>query len=441
MKINSKTQNITNDIFKKRRNQLIDMTSDGVLIIPAMHSSIRNNDVDYEFRQDSSFWYFSGFEEPDAVMVLDGKSKKKYTMFVNPYDPDMAIWVGGRAGAKGIEEDFGADKGISINKLKEKLYEITEQHERIYYSFGDDPIIDPIIKDILIKRRQSSDRRNKNPLEIKDPSPLINEMRLIKSKEEINLIQTAIDITEKGFLKAMQFTKYDKNEFEIQAVLEYEFRAGGSKRNGYPSIVASGSNACTLHYIENNSILKNSELLLIDAGAEFNYYTADITRTWPIKGIFDKEQRAIYEIVLEAQKKSIEIIKPGVPIAMIHQKALEIIVQGLIDLKILNDTKENILENKDYIDYFMHGTSHWLGIDVHDVGNYKQNNKSTILKPGMVFTVEPGIYFGENIKNIPQKYKNIGIRIEDNILVTESSHKILSNNIPKEITDIERILK
>ena len=188
-------------------------------------------------------------------------------------------------------------------------------------------------------------------------------------------------------------------------------------------------------------ILKNSELLLIDAGAEFNYYTADITRTWPIKGIFDKEQRAIYEIVLEAQKKSIEIIKPGVPIAMIHQKALEIIVQGLIDLKILNDTKENILENKDYIDYFMHGTSHWLGIDVHDVGNYKQNNKSTILKPGMVFTVEPGIYFGENIKNIPQKYKNIGIRIEDNILVTESSHKILSNNIPKEITDIERILK
>ena len=441
MKINSKTQNITNDIFKKRRNQLIDMTSDGVLIIPAMHSSIRNNDVDYEFRQDSSFWYFSGFEEPDAVMVLDGKSKKKYTMFVNPYDPDMAIWVGGRVGSKGIEEDFVADKGISINKLKEKLYEITEQHERIYYSFGDDPIIDPIIKDILIKRRQSSDRRNKNPLEIKDPSPLINEMRLIKSKEEINLIQTAIDITEKGFLKAMQFTKHDKNEFEIQAVLEYEFRAGGSKRNGYPSIVASGSNACTLHYIENNSILKNSELLLIDAGAEFNYYTADITRTWPIKGIFDKEQRAIYEIVLEAQKKSIEIIKPGVPIAMIHQKALEIIVQGLIDLKILNDTKENILENKDYIDYFMHGTSHWLGIDVHDVGNYKQNNKSTILKPGMVFTVEPGIYFGENIKNIPQKYKNIGIRIEDNILVTESSHKILSNNIPKEITDIERILK
>ena len=440
MNINSKTQNITNDIFKKRRNQLIDMASDGVFIIPAMHSSIRNNDVDYEFRQNSSFWYFSGFEEPDAVMILDSKSKNQYTMFVNPYDPDMAIWVGARAGTKGIEENFCVDKGISINKLKEKLYEITEQHERIYYSFGDDPIIDPIIKDILIKRRQSSDRRNKNPLEIKDPSPLINEMRLIKSKDEINLIQRAIDITEKGFLKAMQSTEHAENEFEIQAVLEYEFRAGGSKRNGYPSIVASGSNACTLHYIENNSILKDSELLLIDAGAEFNYYTADITRTWPIKGIFDKEQRAIYEIVLQAQKKSIEIIKPGVPIGMIHKKALEIIVQGLIDLKILNDTKENILENKDYMNYFMHGTSHWLGIDVHDVGNYKQNNKSTLLKPGMVFTVEPGIYFGENIKNVSQKYKNIGIRIEDNILVTESSHKILSDNIPKEITDIEKIL-
>jgi len=441
MKINSKTQNITNDIFKNRRNRLINMASNGVFIIPAMHSSIRNNDVDYEFRQNSSFWYFSGFEEPDAVMILDSKSKKQYTMFVNPYDLDIAIWVGARAGIKGIEENFGADKGISINKLKEKLYEITEQHEIIYYSFGDDPIIDPIIKDILIKRRQSSDRRNKNPLEIKDPSPLINEMRLIKSKEEINSIQTAIDITEKGFLKAMQSTEHDKNEFEIQAVLEYEFRANGSKRNGYPSIVASGSNACTLHYIENNSVLIDSELLLIDAGAEFDYYTADITRTWPIKGIFSNSQKTIYEIVLEAQKKSIEIIKPDVPIEMIHQKALEIIIEGLIDLKILSNTKENILENKEYIDYFMHGTSHWLGIDVHDVGKYKQNSKSTLLKPGMIFTVEPGLYFGENIKNVPEKYKNIGIRIEDNILVTESGHEILSSNIPKEVSDIEKILK
>ncbi|MBN18171.1 MAG: Xaa-Pro aminopeptidase [Chloroflexi bacterium] len=441
MKTNSTMSKITNKIFKERRNRLLNMVSDGIFILPGMHSTKRNNDVDYEFRQNSSFWYFSGFEEPDAVMILDSKSKNQYTMFVNPYDPDMAIWVGARSGIKGIEKNFCADKGTSIEKLKEKLFEITEQHECIYYAFGDDPIIDPLITEILIERRMSSERRNKNPIQIKDPNPLINEMRLIKTKEEINLIQTAVDITEKGFLKAMEATQDGKNEFEIQAILEYEFRINGAKRNGYPSIVASGKNTCTLHYIENDSILKNSELLLIDAGAEFNYYTADITRTWPINGVFTKAQRAIYEIVLEAQKKSIEIIKPGIPISSVHQKALEIIIQGLIDLKILKDTKKNVIENKEYIKYFMHGTSHWLGLDVHDVGNYNQNNKSTLLKPGMTFTVEPGIYFGENIKNISTKYKNIGIRIEDNILVTNSGHKILSNNIPKEIVDIEKILK
>ena len=238
----------------------------------------------------------------------------------------------------------------------------------------------------------------------------------------------------------MKQTKIGKKEFEIQAILEYEFRKNGSQRNGYPSIVATGENACTLHYTKNNSTLKNNDLLLIDAGAEFDYYTADITRTWPVNGHFSSFQKEIYQIVLEAQKNSINIIKPGIPLTLVHETAIKTLVDGLIDLKLLEGSRDYIIETKKYLDYFMHGTSHWLGIDVHDVGNYKQQEENTLLTPGMIFTVEPGIYIGQQISSVPEKYKNIGIRIEDNLLVTESGHEILSKKIPKEITEIEEII-
>ena len=428
------------EIFANRRNRLIKMAKDGVIIIPAAHATIRNNDVEYEFRQNSSFWYFSGFEEPDAVMVLDANSNKPYTMFVNPKDPQMAIWVGERIGIDRIVTDFGADFGIPINNLKEELSKITSKHQCIYYTLGSDNFLDPIIQDIVTQRSIAFDKTGINPICLKDPKPLINQMRMIKSKEEIDMISKAINITAQGFKTAMEHTRVGKKEFEIEAILEYEFRKNGSQRNGYPSIVATGENTCTLHYTKNTSTLKNNDLLLIDAGAEFDYYTADITRTWPANGHFSSFQKEIYQIVLKAQKNSINIIKPGIPLTLVHETALKILVEGLIDLKLLDGSRDYIIENRKYLDYFMHGTSHWLGIDVHDVGNYKQQGENTILRPGMIFTVEPGIYIGQQISSVPEKYKNIGIRIEDDLLVTQSGHEILSKKIPKEITEIEEII-
>ena len=434
-------QKIQMNSFEKRRNRLLEIAKDGVIIIPANHAITRNNDVEYEFRQNSSFWYLSGFEEPDAVMVLDTNSNKPYTMFVNPADPQMAIWVGERVGIDKIVTDFRANFGISINNLKEELSKITSNHQCIYYALGSDNVLDPIIQDIVTQRSIAFNKTGINPICLKDPNPLINQMRMIKSKEEIDMISQGITITTEGFKRAMEETRIGKKEFEIQAILEYEFRKNGSQRNGYPSIVATGENACTLHYTKNNSTLKDNDLLLIDAGAEFDYYTADITRTWPANGHFSSFQKEIYQIVLEAQKNSINIIKPGIPLTLVHETALKILVEGLIDLKLLDGSRDYIIENRQYLDYFMHGTSHWLGIDVHDVGNYKQQGENTILTPGMVFTVEPGIYIGQQISSgAAEKYKNIGIRIEDDLLVTESGHEIISKKIPKEITEIEEII-
>jgi Xaa-Pro aminopeptidase len=318
------------------------------------------------------------------------------------------------------------------------LTELLFSCEKIYYNLGSSKKIDDLLSQGLSNFKKTKSRTGTpNPLII-DPSILIDSMRLIKNQNEIEVIQKAIDITAKGFAEAFKFSNPGKYEYEVQEIMEKEFRFSGAKRNGYPSIVASGKNSCILHYIENNQKLKKGSLILIDAGSEWDYYSADVTRTWPVNGIFSSEQKDIYEIVLEANLKAIKECKIGNTINDPHITALKTLIEGLKHFKILNGSIDEIIEKKLYVPFYMHSTSHWLGLDVHDSGKYKDREENfTKFKEGMILTIEPGLYFGDMAQKVSKHYKNIGIRIEDDILITKSGPKNLSENIPKSIKDLE----
>jgi len=426
--------------YQSRRNNLLDkMKDNSILLIPGEKEKIRNNDVHYEFRQNSDFWYFSGIEEADATLILLKKDSKKYILFIQEKKVEEEVWTGYRIGAEKAESFYLADEAYS-NKDVEKLSNLIFECENIYYNLGSSKDLDKLIHNGLENFNRTKSRTGTpNPMII-DPSVLIDAMRLIKSKNEIDMVQEAINITEKGFIEAIKLSSKFNYEFEIQGIMEKEFRMSGSKRNGYPSIVASGKNSCILHYIENNQKFEEGSLLLIDAGSEWDYYSADVTRTWPVDGKFTSEQKDIYEIVLEANIKAIEECRIGNTITDPHIIALKTLVSGLRDLNILKESEDEIMDKKLYFPFYMHSTSHWLGIDVHDSGkyrDYKENPKK--FEEGMILTIEPGLYFGDMAQTITKKYKNIGIRIEDDILITNSGPKNLTNQIPKSIDNLEKL--
>lgn len=428
------------DPFARRRQSLMESLRDGAIILTAGHDSPRNNDVDYEFRQQSSFWYLTGFDEPDAVAVLRPGSSDPYVLFVRPYDPKFEIWVGYRAGVDGAMKKHGADAAFPIDDLAEEMPKLLEELETVYYGLGSDSVLDDLLSDLVKKRRAGAQRSGKALLGFHDPKPAVDQMRLIKSDDEVAALREAIAVTAQGFDAAMRVSKPGIHEYQVQAEMEAAFRRQGSPRNGYPSIVASGGNACTLHYVTNRAQMKDGDLLLIDAGAEVDYYTADITRTWPVNGKFTPEQRAVYDVVLEAQNKAFAIIAPQVRFEEVHLAASRVLVQGLIDLGALEGDIDSLIEQKAHLPYYMHGTSHWLGLDVHDAGQYRVDDTSVALRPGMVFTVEPGLYFGPLATESPPALKGIGIRIEDNVLVTPGGRQNLSAAIPSQISEIEELV-
>lgn len=426
--------------YKKRRNKLFEnMDDNSVLVLGGEVEKVRNNDVNFEFRQDSVFWYLTGLEEPDASLIMLKKGSEKYILFLQEKKIEEEVWTGYKIGINKAKSFFLADESYNNNENK-KFKEIIFSCEKIYYNLGSSLKIDKMIFEGLEKFKETKSRTGSpNPL-IMDPSILVDSMRLIKNKAEIDLIQNAIDISAKGFLKALENTSAGKYEYEIQEILEMEFRMSGAKRNGYPSIVASGKNSCILHYVSNNKVLEKDSLILIDAGSEWDYYSADVTRTWPINKKFTGEQKDIYEIVLQANNNAIQECKVGNSINDPHVMALNTIIDGLKNLKILTESADEILEKKLYFPFYMHSTSHWLGLDVHDAGKYKDlNNNFTQFQEGMILTIEPGLYFGDMAQKITKKYKNIGIRIEDDILITKSGPKNLTESIPKEINEIENI--
>tara|TARA_Y100000588_G_scaffold391618_1_gene500782 strand:+ start:497 stop:1807 length:1311 start_codon:yes stop_codon:yes gene_type:complete len=431
-------------MFTERRTKLIEkMTAEAdhpAAIFVSAREATRNSDVNYEFRQESSFYYLTGFDEPDSVALIRPGTEAPFVMFVRPHDPEMAIWVGPRVGIEGAVENYGADKAYPIEAIEEHLTELLSETETLYYPLGADEELDALILKQMTLRRQNAQRGPRALGDLRDPDPLIGEMRLRKSENEIASLTQAAVVTGQGFERAMRTTRSGLHEYEVQAAMESEFRRLGSRRNGYPSIVASAHDSCILHYTTNRKELVDGDLLLIDAGAEWEYYTADVTRTWPVNGQFTPEQRTIYDVVLRAQHAGIAAAQPNHRFDEIHEASVRVLVEGLTDLKILKGNIEQLIENDSYRPFYMHSTSHWLGMDVHDVGRYRNGEDSINLESGMCLTVEPGLYLDPKNENIPEAYRGIGIRIEDDILITLDGNKNLSSHIPSTPEEIEAIV-
>ena len=410
-------------------------------IFHAHEDFLRNGDVHHSYRQDSHFYYLTGFEEAESCLVLAPSKSQPGTyrtiLFVLPRDPEKEMWEGQRYGVEGAIQVFGVDEAYLREDLDKKLLECLEGVERVFYRMGLQSAMDRRILAILEGHKRRQGRSGQGLLPVEDPDGPLGEMRLFKSSEEIDIMRKGCQITALAHRVVMQETRPGMMESEVEARVDYEFRKAGCQRLGYGSIVAGGRNATCLHYRLNNDILKDGDLLLIDAGGEYQYYSADITRTFPVGRTFSGPQRKLYELALRSQKEAIQMTRPGVTLPQIHRRVCEILVEGLLSLGLLQGKPSEILKNGDFKRFYPHNTSHWLGMDVHDVGLYQKNKEPRLLEPGMVFTIEPGLYVQPSDKDAPEDYQNIGIRIEDDVLVTSQGCEVLTRDVPKELTEIE----
>ena len=428
--------------FIKRRTFFSgELPDNSITIIPNRSVSIRSNDVEYKFKPDTDFYYLTGFEEPNSICVL--KKEKRdclYILFVEPRDKAREIWIGKRFGKEGAKSIYKADEAYLISEFDDQLKKLMKGVEYVYYSLGKNKSLDLKITNMTNDLRRNN-RSGIIPLQsICDPSILIHKMRLIKDNYEISCIEKAADISKNAHILTMAYAKVGMFEHELEAIIEYKFRALGAIGPAYPSIVGSGKNCTILHYTNNNKKIKNNDLILVDAGCEYNYYASDVTRTFPVSKKFSGPHRAIYEIVLEAQSKSIEQVRPGKKFIDSYNKAVLVLVRGLKELGLLKGSVEEIIKKGKYKKFFMHKLGHWLGLDVHDVGPYIDNKGDSIkLVPGMVMTVEPGIYISSDLEGVPEKFRGIGIRIEDDVLVTKNGNNVLTSGIPKTISEIESL--
>ena len=438
--------NMNSEIFEQRREIFLNKLNGKAAIIPSANLVQHHADCEYPFRQDSNFWYLTGFDEPNSVaLFLSHRPKgERFILFVLPKDVIGEVWNGFRWGFEGAEKEFKADKAHSIYELKDLLPIYMQGSDEIVFSIGKFPKVEEIVLEIFSKQLESRSRVGVGASAIKSPEIFLNEMRLIKSDFEINRMREAVQISAEAHELVRESIAIKKNERQIQGLIEGYFLEKGTRGPAYNSIVASGDNACILHYTANNSDLNKGDLLLVDAGCSLSdYYNGDITRTLPIGGKFSKEQKLIYEIVLEAQKKAIQSAVVGSNSNNVHNVALKILVEGLKEIGLLRGSTEEILENGSYKHLYMHRTGHWLGLDVHDVGAYRMGDYEVPLQKGMVLTVEPGIYISDRIPVpegqpiIDHKWKGIGIRIEDDVLIQEKDPEILSSFALKEISDLE----
>lgn len=430
--------------FKRRRKQLMaQMEPDSIAIIPSAAMHIRNRDVEYPFRQDSDFYYLSGFEEPDSVLVLiPGREHGEYILFCQERHPDLELWTGYRAGPEGACATFAADDAFPIGDIDDILPGLLEGRTRVYYAMGRNSDFDQqLMQWVNIIRRKGKSSSAQPPGEFLDLSYLLHDLRLFKSAGEVRLMQQAADISVRAHVRAMQQCKAGLFEYHLEAELQHEFMRSGARSSAYESIVGAGPNACILHYTHNRDKLKKGQLVLIDAGCEYQYYAADITRTFPVSGRFSKEQRAIYDIVLEANERAIEAVEVGRPWDDFHQVTVEVITQGLIDLGILKGSLKNQLKKETYKRFYMHRAGHWLGMDVHDVGDYRVGEEWRQLEAGMVLTVEPGIYIAPDDSSVAKKWRGIGVRIEDDVLVGKDGPQVLTMALPKSATEVEHIVQ
>jgi Xaa-Pro aminopeptidase len=425
----------------RRRAALLDAMAaacpSSVAVLPAAAVFLRNNDVEHEYRQDSDLFYLTGFDEPEAVAVLDAETRK-FTLFVRPRDREREVWDGPREGIDGAKAHFGADESFVVAELDDKLPGLLQNRRRVYYRLGHNRRFDDRLLQAIDRVRARQRTGASAPSEIVDPGSVVHEMRLRKSTAELETMRAAARITREAHEAAMRRTRPGMHEYEVEALLLDTFRRHGSERPAYGSIVGSGPNACVLHYRKNDRRIDGGELLLIDAGCEYGYYASDVTRTFPVGRDFSREQQAIYELVLEAQVEGIEATRAGATLDAIHALDVGIITRGLVRLGLLKGEPEKLIESDGYKRFFMHRTSHWLGMDVHDVGAYFQGGKARPLEAGMVLTVEPGIYIAPDDDTVAPEWRGIGVRIEDDVLVTPSEPEVLTAGIPKTVEEIRR---
>ncbi len=425
------------------------MDPKSVAIIPAAREAVRSHDTNYRYRQNSDFFYLTGFEEPDAIAVIAPSQGKKFTLFVRPRDPERAIWDGYRAGVEGAVQDYSADEAFPIADFDARLPEILDGPASLYYAFGhaNSELDEKIIRQLTLMRET-----NRRPLEppqtIVDPTTILHEMRVFKSEAEVEIMQRAADIAAAAHVEAMKTARPGMKEYEVEALLEASFRRQGAAGSSYTSIVGSGANATVLHYITNMGTLGDGDLLLVDAGAEYQGYASDITRTFPINGKFSDAQRDIYDLVLKTQMSCIDMVRPGVRLEDLKTHSVEMLTEGMVKLGLLRGDPAKLIEEKKFMQFYMHNLGHFLGIDVHDAGRYYFNGESRPAEPGMVMTIEPGLYISPDTKNIPEgfnqdvpaRYLGIGVRIEDDVLVTENGARVLTNKVPKDPGEIEALM-
>ncbi len=428
------------EIFRNRRARFLREIGEGaVAILPGAPIAVRSNDVDYVYRQDSDFYYLTGFTEPDSIaMFAPGNPDGEFVMFVPPRDKERETWTGRRAGTEGAMIDYGADKAYPAEDFEKIAAGYLHKAERIHYPLGHNLRLNERVLRMVQGAQAMRPRTGSGVSAILDPREIIHEARLRKEPGELELMRRAAAISAEAHKRAMRETRGGMMEWEIEAIVDFTFRKSGAAGPSYPSIIASGPNAAVLHYVTNDCQIKTGDLLLIDAGCEYRYYASDITRTFPVGARFTPIQRQMYEIVLAAQMKAIETIKPGIKVDEAHDAALRVLVDGMRDLGLLQGSAEEIIANGSYRRYYMHRTSHWLGMDVHDVGLYRLRGESRVLEPGMVLTVEPGLYIAHD-DDAPESFRGIGIRIEDDVLITEGGHEVITHATPKTVADVEAL--
>ncbi len=428
------------NIFAERRRKAGAQIQGGALIVAAHPEHIRNHDVGFAYRQDSNLFYLTGFEEPESFLILRPGLTPESVMFVRRRDPERETWDGFRYGPEGVEREFKIDKVYPIDEFSKVAPQLLKEVDKVYYRLYKNAEADVQVQKVLESVRLLQGRTGYGLLPIFDADTLLGEMRLVKSEYELTQMREACEITAQGHLAAMRFTRPGVNERQVQAVLAHHFLMKGAAREGYNYIVATGNNATTLHYNFNDQVCKDGDLLLIDAGAEYNYYTGDITRTFPVNGKFTDEQGKVYEAVLDVQKKIIDFIKPGIVFKDLHDMGTSLLTDAMLNLGLLSGRKEDVISALQHKKYYPHGIGHWLGLDVHDAGLYYMKGEPRPIDVNMCFTIEPGIYIPADDTSVPKNFRGIGVRIEDNLRVTSSGSENMTSSVPKEIADLEKVI-
>jgi Xaa-Pro aminopeptidase len=429
-------------VFAARRQRFREaMGEDALAILVGSHPVTRSADTEFPFRQDSDFWYLTGFDHPNAIALLRSDGGPEYTLYVEPRDSTMETWTGYRPGSEGAVRDFDADEAFATEEFQKHLPELLGKVDRVYHVLGREASIDTLIVETTEALRRRSRQGVSPPTAIFDPRAVLHEMRLFKTPEELDLMRRAAAISAEAHLAAARLAVPGSYEYELEAVIEYTFRLRGARGPAYASIVGGGANATVLHYVRNDQKLSADTMVLIDAGCELEGYASDVTRTYPVGGHFGAAGREIYEVVLASQEAALAKCIPGSTLPAIHDAAVEALVDGMLALGVLSGDAATLIEKERHRPYYMHGTSHWLGLDVHDVGSYRLEGEPRKLEPGMAFTVEPGLYFAPEQDDVPDRYRGIGVRIEDDVVITDGGHENLTAAIPKAPDELESLVE